>query len=960
MLIQRIYILLFAGLIFCTSTRAQDYNYIHYTTKDGLASNTVYNVIQDHDGFMYFATDNGVSRFDGKRWKTYTVKDGLPDNEVLTMHLDSWGRLWLFSFNKKCCFIKNGKIYNEHNTEFLGKLHFTQFGLGASVDIINKVTYVSSLEEVFAIKGDSVKKIWPFGNHTGQIFLLFRHNKTKAPAKLYSTNVVFYFKGTELIDSHKLQKPIDWYKDRDLKPISSFADTCNYVKYLLDTLSALPEDTIYQSVFTPTNNGCIYSAKQPCAIKIYLPDKKIGQHFADAESNHWFSTMGEGVYKLTSDKIEQFNFTNERLKDLKEVFTVQKVGNQIQGGLNYGSMGVVGGNNRSKVISYQNYFKQSKNGNNINRLVCVFPVNEQSCIYGFDAFLLKLSNNKPIVNFEILRNKSIEKIDDNNMLISTAMNVLKVSNASLLPVDTIYKERSTYSNYFNNNYYVGTLAGLYKITAAKKTTHLGKNSFILSRRISCIKPAGNNLVVASADAGVVIMNNDRVVDSITEQNANLSSNSCKTLFVKNNYLYIGTNNGLNKYNLDTRKIEIKYTLSDGLPDNIINAIYVDEDSTMWVGTPTGISRLKEKEILSQSICNLVVERIELSGKTLPPDTSKFSLNYNDNIKFEYVGISFRSGDDMDYYYKLVGLNTAFNSTTERTLSYPSLPPGTYTMQLYAMNKFGIKSKMYTCTFTVNPPFWKTWWFYLLCFAVTVLASWAIIYWRYKRLQARNTEKNDMLLQMASLEQQALQSQMNPHFVFNCLNSIQQLLLDEDIPKANRYLILFSKLLRNTLDISEKKYITVSEEINYLQQYLVLEDLRFAHSFEYGIEVDSTVDVSFIYLPAMILQPFVENALRHGIRQSTNRKGIIKISFIVHGEMLHCTIEDNGIGRKAAEQIKSNLHVEYQSKGMQLTERRIGLHNYGAAKKISFEVIDMYHDDGTAAGTKVIVKIPLDE
>ena len=597
--------------------------------------------------------------------------------------------------------------------------------------------------------------------------------------------------------------------------------------------------------------------------------------------------------------------------------------------------------------------------NSLNPTTKIAKINSNSLIIAYNGNIAYLTNRTCHYYNEFSATKSITKIDSNTILVAAGEQTVKASLKKLDTCEVIFKERSTYALAFNNYYYIGTTNGLYKVDANKNKTYLGNKAPALARRITNIQAYNNNtLIIATADYGIAMLKNDKVFKTITKANG-LSSNNCKTLFLSGNDLWVGTVDGISKIDLTENQSIVKYSSSDGLPSEIVNAIYVDDDSTIWVGTPEGLTSFKEKQISSVSICNMVMQKITVSNKDLILDNHQYFLNYNDNnIQFQFVGISFRSGDDITYSYKLDGLSNNWTITKERTLQYPSLLPGNYTLQLFATNKFGVKSKTIEYHFTIQTPLWRTPWFWFLVIIVVFTILVTVIYWRYKRLQQRNFEKNKLKMQLANMEQQALQAQMNPHFIFNCLNAIQQLILAQETIKANNYLLHFSKLIRSTLDNSDKRFITLATEINYLQHYLILEELRFSSSFDYEVNIAKGINTNSIYIPAMLLQPFIENSLRHGIRQLENKKGIIRIAFEQLDNYLICEIIDNGIGRAAAEKLKSSMHIEYQSKGMSLTAKRVALLNTNTEHKITIEIIDSVDENNIATGTEVVVKIPI--
>jgi LytS/YehU family sensor histidine kinase len=229
--------------------------------------------------------------------------------------------------------------------------------------------------------------------------------------------------------------------------------------------------------------------------------------------------------------------------------------------------------------------------------------------------------------------------------------------------------------------------------------------------------------------------------------------------------------------------------------------------------------------------------------------------------------------------------------------------------------------------------------------------------RIKKLRRQNDEKMQINNRMTELEQMALKAQMNPHFIFNSLNSVQQYVIDKDLLGANKFITEFSRLIRLTLDISSKTKISVYEEISYLATYLELEKTKFEDKFSYSVVVSPDIDTSDWFIPPMILQPYVENSIRHGVRYRHDKEGYIRVSFRMDEQYLICEVEDNGVGRKKAGQYKSAMPIEYQSKGMTLTAKRIEMLNKNNGAPVLIEIEDLGQDN-MAAGTKVTLRFPL--
>jgi anti-sigma regulatory factor (Ser/Thr protein kinase) len=331
----------------------------------------------------------------------------------------------------------------------------------------------------------------------------------------------------------------------------------------------------------------------------------------------------------------------------------------------------------------------------------------------------------------------------------------------------------------------------------------------------------------------------------------------------------------------------------------------------------------------------------LSSYTLP-----FSKN---NLRIEFSAVDL-TGFNPLFEYSINGQD--WIRAENNVLSLQNQPPDNYTIRIRSLKRNGTpSSEVATINFRIKTPFWKSSWFWgglaVAGFALTLF----LLQKRNRQRQKKAIEKITTEKKLAELEMQALKAQINPHFVFNCLNSIKGFIYEKDYLQADKYLDKFSELLRSTMDNADAAIISLEEETKYLDTYLQLEKLRFGDKFKYSIHTEPGIDKTKAFVPAMLLQPYVENAIRHGVRFLENNKGIITITAKMEQDVLICEIDDNGIGREKAQQLKSETHIEYQSRGMQLSKRRAELYN------IQQEVIDKKDESGHAAGTRIILKIP---
>jgi LytS/YehU family sensor histidine kinase len=320
----------------------------------------------------------------------------------------------------------------------------------------------------------------------------------------------------------------------------------------------------------------------------------------------------------------------------------------------------------------------------------------------------------------------------------------------------------------------------------------------------------------------------------------------------------------------------------------------------------------------------------------------------------FNGISFRHGNNLEYRYRLKGLNDRWISTTNSQVDFAFLPPGQYEFQVYALAGVGLENpRPKSIQFIIHPPLWRTWWF--LPLALLLLLS--MIFGVYRRRLSQIKARHKLETSIDLYRQQSLTRQMDPHFVFNSLNSIQSYIIKNDRISASSYLSKFSKLMRLILSNSQSSDVLLQDEIHALNLYLELESLRFQHKFEYELRVDPDIDLNITYIPAFLIQPFVENAIWHGIMH-LEEQGRITIDFIRNEDQIVCTIEDNGVGRLRSKAIKNETGRQRPSFGINLVESRLELLSgvYNMNMKVVF--IDLQNEKGEAAGTQVIVNLPL--
>jgi hypothetical protein len=330
----------------------------------------------------------------------------------------------------------------------------------------------------------------------------------------------------------------------------------------------------------------------------------------------------------------------------------------------------------------------------------------------------------------------------------------------------------------------------------------------------------------------------------------------------------------------------------------------------------------------------------------------FTLNFSSLTALPEIAI--------EYAYQLENYDNNWVSGISRNFAtYTDVKGGNYVFKVKARYKDGTWSQPARLNIYIRPPLWETWWFKSAGFISLIML---VVYGakvREKRLLTIEREKSEMHQRIASSEMKALRSQMNPHFLFNSLNAIRLFVLQNDSDNAEKYLVKFAKLMRLLLDNSRQEWVSLSSEVEQLRLYMELEQLRFNHKFDYQLQIQGIVSPEQVFIPPMIIQPYIENAILHGVAHKKD-KGHILVSIALGVDCLECVVEDNGVGRQKAQELKRHSISTHKSVGLQVTEERLYLISRHKGKRGSVQMIDLYDDDNTPSGTKVSIQLPFME
>lgn len=440
----------------------------------------------------------------------------------------------------------------------------------------------------------------------------------------------------------------------------------------------------------------------------------------------------------------------------------------------------------------------------------------------------------------------------------------------------------------------------------------------------------------------------------------------------NGYMWMSTNNGLSAYHVETGFFR-NFDRSSNLQSNEFNqgASCKGESGRFYFGGINGINSFDPNSIAFNSyappvIINAYSKPEELLKPILPNDDNTIKLKYkNNNVFFEFVAFNYVNSQLNTYRYRLEGLDDDWVEIgRRRTASYTNLDPGDYVFRVQASNNDGVWNtigsnvKVY-----IDSPVYMRWWFNPLVFVLTLFIVCLIAYLAIKTIRAKaKQDLTETELKLSQAENESVQyrlsslrAQMDPHFIFNSLNSIQHFITKNDKESARGYLSKFSTLMRLILNSSREETISLAEELDTLKLYVDLERLRFDDLFDYEVSITDEIDPDEIEVPTMLLQPYIENAIIHGLKNKIGEQGLLKLSISAREEGLFVVVEDNGIGRSRAAEIRQQKLSRYKSLGMRVTQDRLNIWAKGGNSP-AVRIIDLFNEDEQPRGTRVEVFI----
>ena len=960
MLFKRLIIFLLVFITFPGYGQQYEAYKINYGVNDGLPSSECYEIIQDSKGYIWFGTDRGVVKYNGYEFTTYTTKEGLNNNVVFYLKEGPDGKIWFYDVENQLSYFYKDKIYPfKHNTllnKFLPKngkpiginidsnnnIYFNFIGnvkqIIRSINLNGEVTFHdSNTHDIYFshINDDFVSAHFSNNGSNGEPIVDFNVGYLKKNRKISNSissnlnlyNSIFRFKkhGENIYFSYMNEL----YNIKSSGEISKMHTFENSVIELEVSLDGDLYVGLYDQGLMILPNGSptkMYKMISECSVS--------GVCFDDAQGL-WITTQDKGIYYVSKSKFSQHIESKDQLI------------NHISGDDN----GIIYTNYAGELFNLNTNTKTSISNNKpVVYIRNLLSVNN-------NIYLGSLSSN-----YHFIYNQStsgIQKMNGSSVDWLIAENeIFGIFNGRIVLFDrnsyrfktdlisTNVKFECVENGFDNNKLILGSSQGVYSYdfdTVQKEFIQYD----IYETRISDFFKTDNVLFTATRGEGLIVHKQNETPYALTKSNG-LVSNEIHKLKCFQENLFVLSKEGMSVVDISSKQLKIvNLSNKNGLISNEVNDVFLRNDS-VWVATNKGITKFNLNQINEPvSDSPIYLKDVFINGRKKEVHELTF-LPYDENeLEFSFETISFNSQGSINYRYKLIGVDDDWNYTESRMLRYPNLVPGNYQLIIsYQKTDLSWSSPTTLFELSISKPFWKE----LMFIAPVLLSIIIVIYLLIQRFINKARKKIEIQRKILDLERRALQAQMSPHFIFNALTSIQSLIAQNKNENAEEFLVTFSRLVRTALNQSSQIYISVREEIDMLNNYLKIETLRFESVFEWGIECSSDLNIDELSIPPMMIQPFVENAIEHGLRPMS-KKGYLTIRFSLKEEsLLEVVIEDNGIGRTKSAQKKI---IGRESKGINLVTDRMNLLSQSAR----LQIIDK-SENGNSTGTKVILLVPI--
>ena len=941
----------------------------HMSKVSNLPDVEFYDIAEDYQNYIWLAANKGLYRYNGKTYEQFTHPEQ-KSNSLFQLKFDTENRLWCNNIYGQLFYVENDRLQLFYDASQLVNGQLAQFEILENnirlftvigIFDINKTT--KQVTEVF--KGMCITNV---RDHDSNYTFIINFEGELKRHRLYKLGKQKRTKILEITSANRIQSPKLFAFKNDVFLIHNSAK--GNVLYVIDKAEntskkvAIPLRLQNETIYNILNFDNEYWFLTSSGIFVYefeneyftfteqlFSTESVTDVQIDFNNNYWFTTLDNGVFVSPNLNIRRV-----------ELSTIES---KITASLALQNNHFVLGTNDGKLLFYhQNQLEktlQLPGKKIIGKLY--FDAEKEQLIVSINAsesFVIDLKTDKITdVKNRFSVAKTFSEINDSTLFYGNYRQGIVYKKAFKNPEKQILKESRVKASVVSGNaLFVSYIDGLYKYNCDTfSSVEIQYNS--ASLLVNAIANTNGSIWLATQHNGLLKYEQNSLKPSGIKLPKNIQIN---TILSDGWLLWIGTDSGLFQYHTKTNELK-SLSAQDGL-NTAVNSLLVLQNQLVVV-LPNGFYTLPKQYGLFKTFktAKVRVEAVSINDRDtlvansykLPHDFNKIGLKFNSN--------GFQSNQHVKYQYRVQEIDSSWQNIPLNThfVNFNSLSSGTYTFELKAQN-ISAKNPVFAApiTFVIAKPFWETYWFYALVLLTVFGLIWLYFRWRLQQKEAQRIAEVDKILidkKITNLRLENLRSQMNPHFIFNALNSIQDYIISNEKELASSYLVKFSRLIRMYLDYSQQNEITLEEELNALKLYLELEKVRFEDELEYEISVDDQLKTKQIKVPSLFIQPYVENALKHGLLHKLNDRKLQIEAKIIQQNKLEITVEDNGIGRAQSEKLKrpNQQHKPFATKA---NEERVHLYKNKLKRDITITTNDLYDENDVAAGTKVVITMPI--
>ena len=963
----------------------QQLNFTNFSVSEGLAQSQVYSITETDNGELLIATQGGgLSIFDGKNFTSITKNQGLKSNNVNVLHIygDSLligtdkglnvfykGQIthtfplnihitvikkksdsYLIGSKKGVYLLRNGKLYQQKNVQLYNKEVSGFFS-----DSINEY-WVTTNEGIYSLS-NPFKRITTANGLPSNIINCVEENNERIILGTDGEGIVFLNKSLKILDHKQLDQRIQ-------------------VKSLLiDKQTRLWIGTQNQGVFRIYKNQMDHFT-----ITEGLPNNYVKSFYEDHWGNIWIGSFGGGISRFTETQFVHFD-SYSGLNGNYTQHILSGNNGKIWTSSGSGGLSIIQEEGISNILT-------DRKGENLGRILC-FDEDENGSLWLYEegrglrkvqstfsrfaskiietdydlreindlkinkGYLYVATKNKGILKARIRSNSKkleFDKADDINTSLSQNIDLIEFDQEGRMWIMDAEKGLA----YFKE--------GLLQFIGNTNNLNLRSISFI------------NKTPILGTNSGIYTIEGIHLLK--WKNNARLSSENIYQILVDLDYnVWVGTEQGLDKISnfLGTPNFN-HFGPREGFQglETTPRSSAIDQNGDLWFGTVKGVEKYAQKVLNKEKIPPLLsIKEIRL-GYVPIQQTEYFNfvsdglqrvdtliIPFNKKpIEIELSALDLTTSNGANFTHILEGFDEMWSPITKRNnIVFNNLPPGEYILRYKTGNSLAW-TPVRSIRLIITPPYYSSWWFIVLMiigFVGIIYLSFRIALTRLRKNNLALKENLELERKLVEVEQKALRLQMNPHFLFNVLQSVQEQIIKDDKNKARLVIAKFAKLMRSILENSREKYISIEEEIQTVEHYMKLEQLIKSLDFSYTIDIDEELDVNEEIIPPLLIQPFIENSIIHGFK-NIDRKPQISIKIILETENnILISIDDNGCGRQKSQSTKSQVDHLHKSLALQVTQERLSILDQNKNDKPLFAIIDK-EENGLPMGTRIELRI----